>query len=57
MRGRTPLFRAPYLANVNPNYDVSPDGTRFVLVLRRTDANRLVVALHALDGAGPDGRR
>ena len=57
VRGRTPLFRAPYLATVHPNYDVSPDGTRFVLVLRKTDANQLVVVLHALDGVDPGARR
>jgi hypothetical protein len=33
-------------------YDVSPDGTRFVLVTGNTRANRLVVALNALNALG-----
>ncbi|HZF68167.1 MAG TPA: protein kinase, partial [Gemmatirosa sp.] len=32
VRSRTPLFRAPYQAQVNTMYDVSPDGERFVIV-------------------------
>jgi hypothetical protein len=36
---------------------VSPDGTRFVLVTGAARTNRLVVALHAFDGAGHDARR
>ena len=48
VRGRTPLFRAPYVENVHANYDVSADGKRFVLVTRDAPANRLVVALDAL---------
>jgi Tol biopolymer transport system component len=55
VRGRTPLFRAPYMLSEHPNYDASPDGTRFVVVTGRVRANRLVVALHALD-AGAAGR-
>src|SRR4029077_11896024 len=31
----TVLFRAPYESALNPMYDVSPDGTRFVIVERR----------------------
>ncbi|HKW08728.1 MAG TPA: protein kinase, partial [Gemmatimonadaceae bacterium] len=31
----TVLFRAPYLSALNTMYDVSPDGTRFVIVERR----------------------
>ncbi|MEJ7813269.1 MAG: hypothetical protein WKG32_22860, partial [Gemmatimonadaceae bacterium] len=57
VRARAPLFRAAYVRGPHPNYDVSPDGTRFVLVTGLTRANRLVVALHALDGAGHDDRR
>ena len=57
VRDRTPLFRAPYLANINPNYDVSPDGTRFIVVTGRTPPNQLVIALHALDGAGHGDHR
>jgi hypothetical protein len=58
VRGRTPLFRAPHLGvNANPSYDVSPDGSRVVLVTAQPPLNRLVVALHVLDGAGRGGRR
>jgi hypothetical protein len=32
VRMRTPLFRAKYHGGVNTMYDVSPDGTRFVIV-------------------------
>ena len=28
VRGRTPLFRAPYIESLLPMYDVSPDGAR-----------------------------
>jgi serine/threonine-protein kinase len=54
VRGRTPLFRASYLGidrlsvNPIPLYDVSPDGSRIVLVAAPPPENRLVVALHAL---------
>jgi serine/threonine-protein kinase len=48
VRGRTSLFRAPYVQHSHPNYDVSPDGTRFVLVTGNTRGNRLVVALNVL---------
>jgi serine/threonine-protein kinase len=48
VRERTPLFRAPYPGGVTPMYDVSPDGSRFVLVVGHRRANRLVVALDAL---------
>ena len=56
--GRTPLFRAPYVQSSHANYDVSPDGSRFVVVTGPGRANRLVVALHALsdDGARRGGR-
>jgi hypothetical protein len=30
---RSILFRAPYQSSLNTMYDVSPDGTRFVIVL------------------------
>jgi dipeptidyl aminopeptidase/acylaminoacyl peptidase len=55
---REPLFRAAYVESEHPNYDASPDGTRFIVVTGRARSNRLVVALHALDagGAGPGGR-
>jgi hypothetical protein len=52
VRGRTPLFSVPYFHGWQPNYDVSPDGTRFVLVTGNLRANRLVVALNALDASG-----
>jgi serine/threonine-protein kinase len=35
VRGRTPLFRAKYHGGINAMYDVSPDGTRFVMVVER----------------------
>jgi hypothetical protein len=55
VRGHTPLFRAPYVESAHPNYDVSPDGMRFVVVTGRVRPNRLVVALHAV-AAGGAGR-
>ena len=55
--GRTPLFRAPYLEGVHANYDVSADGTRFVLVSGRRWSNRLIVVLNALGGGTREGRR
>ena len=48
VRTRTALFRAPYVGSLRANYDVTPDGQRFVLVMGRPQANRLVVALDAL---------
>ena len=57
VRGRTLLFRAPYVHSVSVNYDVSPDGTRFVVVIGRVHANRLVVALHAVPVGTGDSRR
>ena len=48
VRSRSPLFRAPYVGSQGANYDVSPDGTRFILVSGRPQANRLVVALDVL---------
>jgi hypothetical protein len=59
VRGRTLLFRAPYLGGGHANYDVSPDGTRFVLVTGNTRATRLVVVVNALNalGGGPSPAR
>ena len=56
VRSRTPLFRAPYVMLGQANYDVSADGTRFVLVTGNTPTNRLVVALNALGGGRSPGR-
>ena len=53
VRARIPLFRAPYVQGDHANYDVSPDGTRFVFVTGNTRANRLVVALNALGQGRP----
>ena len=53
VRARTFLFRAPYAEGGHANYDVSPDGTRFVLVTGNTHANRLVVAVNALSQTPP----
>ena len=48
---RTPLFRS---ARVDAaGYDVSPDGSRFVLVTGGPRANRLIVALDALETGRP----
>jgi len=44
----TPLFRAPYPGGVTAMYDVSPDGSRFIIAAGHERANRLVVALKAL---------
>lgn len=52
VRSRAPLFRAPYVGSLRANYDASADGTRFVLVTGRPQANRLVVTLDA-PGAQP----
>jgi Tol biopolymer transport system component len=43
VRGRTPLFRAPVINYAG--YDVSPDGTQFVIVTGGARASKLVVAL------------
>jgi len=53
VRGRTPLFHAPYAQGDHPNYDVSPDGSQFVMVTGFTRANRLVVELNALGHEPP----
>jgi hypothetical protein len=52
VRGRTPLFRAPYFAADLAMYDASPDGSRFVLVTGGARTGRLVVALDALGIGG-----
>jgi len=58
VRGRTPLFRAPYVQNSHANYDVSRDGSRFIVVTGPGRANRLVVALQAVnDGVAAHGGR
>jgi Tol biopolymer transport system component len=49
VRGRVPLFRAPYAQSVLANYDVSPDGRRFAIVTGGEHTFRLVVTLGALD--------
>jgi dipeptidyl aminopeptidase/acylaminoacyl peptidase len=48
VRDRTPLFHAPYPGGVIAMYDVSPDGTRFIIAEGYERANRLVVTLNAL---------
>lgn len=60
VRDRTPLFHAPtYLKSWHANYDVSPDGTTFVLVTTRGPGHRVVVVLDALgeSNARQDARR
>jgi serine/threonine-protein kinase len=48
VRGRTPLFRASV---INKLYDVSPDGTQFVIVTGGARVTKLVIALDSV-GAG-----
>jgi hypothetical protein len=48
VRGRAPLFRAPYAQSVSANYDASSDGSRFVIVTGGEHTFRLVVTLNAL---------
>jgi hypothetical protein len=48
VRGRVPLFRAPYAQSVSANYDATPDGSRFVIVTGGEHTFRLVVTLNAL---------
>jgi hypothetical protein len=57
VRGRTPLFRAPYFLRDETMYDVSPDGTRFILITGGPREGRLVVALDVLGSAPAAGRR
>jgi len=44
----TRLFRAPYHAGQHAMYDVSRDGSRFIIVTGGSRAGRLVVALGVL---------
>ena len=48
VRDRTPLFRVPYPGGVTAMYDVSSDGSRFIIAAGHERANRLVVTLNAL---------
>jgi len=57
VRDRTLLFRAPYPGGVNAMYDVSPDGSRFIIAAGHERANRLVVALNALSAEPADAPR
>jgi hypothetical protein len=56
VRDRTPLFRAPYFASEHAMYDVSRDGTRFIVVTGGARAGRLVVALNVLGADRPRER-
>jgi len=49
-RTRTLLFEVPRVGDAG--YDVSPDGTRFVIITGGPRADRLVVALDALGANG-----
>jgi serine/threonine-protein kinase len=51
VRSRSVLFRAP-AADPTKGFGVSPDGSRFAIVMGAPHANRLVVALDALGDAG-----
>lgn len=48
VRNRTALFRAPYVENILAMYDVSADGSQFIIVTGDARPGRLVVALDAL---------
>ena len=50
---RTPLFAAPYLAGVQANYDVQPDGRRFALLVGQNTPDRLQVTLNLLGELEP----
>jgi serine/threonine-protein kinase len=43
VRSRSPLFRTAYIAGIHANYDVSPDGSRFAIVIGRPLSNQVVV--------------
>jgi serine/threonine-protein kinase len=49
--GRREILDAPYASADHPNYDVSPDGSRFIVVLGRARPQRLTVALNAFQHA------
>ena len=46
------VLTAPYASADHPNYDVSPDGKRFVVVTGRARPQRIIVAIHPF----PHGR-
>jgi len=52
VRSRSVLFRAP-AADPTKGFGVSPDGSRFAIVMGAPHANRLVVALDALGDVRP----
>jgi hypothetical protein len=52
VRNRSALFRSPG-ADPSKGYDVSPDGSRFAIVIGAPHANRLMIALHTLDAGRP----
>jgi hypothetical protein len=54
VRSRSPLFRAAYIAGIHANYDVSPDGSRFAIVIGRPLSNQVVVTTNVF--ALPDTR-
>jgi hypothetical protein len=56
VRGRTPLFRAPYFPSEHAMYDVSRDGTQFIVVTGGARAGRLIVALNVLGANDARGR-
>jgi Tol biopolymer transport system component len=57
VRDRIPLFRAPYPGGVTAMYDVSPDGSQFIVAEGYERQNRLVVALNALSAEAADAPR
>jgi len=46
--GRTTILQASYAGADHPNYDVHPDGTRFVIVTGRARPQQIIVAIDAL---------
>ncbi len=50
------LFRATYTPNELPMYDVSRDGSRFVMVTRGVRTERLVLGIGLLSSAAPPER-
>jgi eukaryotic-like serine/threonine-protein kinase len=47
------VLTAPYAGADHPNYDVSPDGKRFVVVTGRARPQRIIVAINPFPAAAP----
>ena len=44
--GSSTVLQAPYASADHPNYDVHPDGKRFVVVTGRARPQRIIVAIN-----------